>query len=414
MKTVLRSLGCGVMAALLLSACSHHDDPEPPTPPEHGILMYMPWAGSNIYSYFLRNIAGMRQTIIDTKGGGNKGVMVLIADRDNQAHLIHLVYDKKQNTCNNDTIETYRGLTGSDFYSESGMTKFFNDAKASMPTRSYSLIVGCHGMGWLPIDARNDYAKPSFAPATGFSKPLYRNDQEGTYIEREILTRYIGEGNNPEYMAEIPTLAKAVSNAFGHTDYILFDDCYMMNVEVAYDLKDVTDYLIGSTCEVMIEGMPYDQVGIHLLSADYEQVVEVFHDWYSAYRNPYGTLAVTKTSELEQLASVMRQINAQHQFVPDSILNVQKLDGFDPVVFYDMKSYVKRLCADDTSMFEQFEQHLQRAVPYARCTDQYYSARTRRSYVIREFSGITISDPSWSYAAREKEQTAWWKATHTE
>ena len=378
--------------------------------------MYMPWAGNNIYSYFLRNIAGMRQTIIDTQGGGNKRVMVLIADNDSRAHLIHLKYEylknEKKYDCVNDTIETYEYLNGQSFYSETGMAELFRKAKASMQANSYALIVGCHGMGWLPIDARTDYAKPSHAPR--FSKSLYHSDNDGTPIDREILTRYIGEGSNPEYMAEIPTLATAIRNSFGHADYILFDDCYMMNIEVAYDLKDVTDYLIGSTCEVMIEGMPYNKVGRYLLTGDYEQVVNEFHTWYSSYRNPYGTLAVTKTSEVEQMASIMRQINTTHEWVADSIRTVQHLDGFDPVVFFDMKSYVKRLCADDTPLFNQFEQQLNRMVPYAKATKQYYSARSMRAYNITEFSGITISDPSFSYATRKKTETAWWKATHAD
>ena len=42
--------------------------------------------------------------------------------------------------------------------------------------------------------------------------------------------------------------------------FIMFDDCYMSSMEVAYDLKDVTDYIIASTSEVMAYGMPYEKV----------------------------------------------------------------------------------------------------------------------------------------------------------
>lgn len=398
-----------VTAVSLLTACHNNESASQETF-EQVVLMYMPWSGSNIYPYFLRNIAGMRQTIIDMQGGGKKKVMVIIGDRENRAHLIHLRYVKKMNDCVNDTIETYNYLNGQSFYSAEGMASMFNKAKASLRAKKYALIVGCHGMGWIPIDARNDYAKPMFAPGSG--KSLYHNDNEGTPIDREILTRYIGDGYHEDYMAEITTLATAIRNSFGHTDYILFDDCYMMNIEVAYDLKDVTDYLIGSTCEVMIEGMPYDKMGRCLLLDDYEAVVYEFYTWYSSYYNPYGTLAVTKTSEVNQLADIMRQINATHEWVPDSIRTVQRLDGFDPIVFFDMKSYVKRLCADDETLFHQFEQQLNRTVPYARCTPRFYSVLLRRTYSITEFSGITISDPSFSYATRRKEETAWWKATH--
>ena len=316
MKKALITL---VAASSLLTACHHNDEPTPQEPPEQVVFMYMPWAGSNIYPYFLRNIAGMRQAITDMQGGGKKQVLVLIADNGSRAHLIHLKYEyqkkEKKYNCVNDTIETLQYLNGQSFYSAEGMANMFNKAKAAMPANRYSLIVGCHSMGWLPIDARTDYAKPMFAPS--FSK--YHNDNEGTPIDREILTRYIGDGVHEDYMAEIPTVATAIRNSFGHMDYILFDDCYMMNIEVAYDLKDVTNYLIASTCEVMIEGMPYNKIGRYLLTGDYEQVVNEFYTHYSAYRNPYGTLAVTKTSEVEQLASVMRQINATHEWVPDSI-----------------------------------------------------------------------------------------------
>lgn len=44
-------------------------------------------------------------------------------------------------------------------------------------------------------------------------------------------------------------------------EYILFDDCYMSSVEVAYELKEATRFLIASTSEMMAYGMPYATVG---------------------------------------------------------------------------------------------------------------------------------------------------------
>ena len=52
-----------------------------------------------------------------------------------------------------------------------------------------------------------------------------------------------------------------------HMDYILFDDCYMSSVEVAHALRHVTDYLIGSTSEIMAYGFPYALAGKHMLGA---------------------------------------------------------------------------------------------------------------------------------------------------
>ena len=63
-------------------------------------------------------------------------------------------------------------------------------------------------------------------------------------------------------------------------EYILFDDCYMSSIEVAYELKDVADYLIASTCEVMAYGMPYATMGKHLLGTpDYRAICDDFYDF---------------------------------------------------------------------------------------------------------------------------------------
>lgn len=60
-------------------------------------------------------------------------------------------------------------------------------------------------------------------------------------------------------------------------EYILFDDCYMSSIEVAYELKDVTKYLIGSTSEMMAYGMPYAAIGEYLLgNPDYQSDVKNF------------------------------------------------------------------------------------------------------------------------------------------
>lgn len=67
-------------------------------------------------------------------------------------------------------------------------------------------------------------------------------------------------------------------------EYILFDDCYMASVEVAYDLKEVTDYLIASPCEIMAYGMPYAEIGPHLLGkVDYESICDAFYEFYKNY-----------------------------------------------------------------------------------------------------------------------------------
>ena len=80
-----------------------------------------------------------------------------------------------------------------------------------------------------------------------------------------------------------------------------------------------------------------------------------------------------------------------------------------------MKDYVVHLCKNN-DMLNDFSADLQAAVKSTVHTDSVYSALYPFSgkYIkIKQFSGITISDPSInSVALKGKEKTAWWKATH--
>lgn len=70
-------------------------------------------------------------------------------------------------------------------------------------------------------------------------------------------------------------------------EYILFDDCYMSSIEVAYALKDVTDYLIGSTSEVMAYGMPYAEIGQYLIGkVDYAGICDGFYSFIPLIAHP--------------------------------------------------------------------------------------------------------------------------------
>ena len=58
------------------------------------------------------------------------------------------------------------------------------------------------------------------------------------------MTRYFG-GVTSDDQTDISTLADAISDAGLKMEFILFDDCYMSSVEVAYDLRHVTGHIIA-------------------------------------------------------------------------------------------------------------------------------------------------------------------------
>lgn len=367
---------------------------------EKTLFMYFPWS-NNLTSYFETNIADM-ETAIAQHGLRDERVLVYFASTSVEGRLFEITCDG-DHACRRVTLKEYTDppLTTAD-----GLASLLNDVRTFAPASTYAMTIGCHGMGWVPVSVnRSRAASP------------YKYHWENT---DGLLTRYFG-GTSPVYQTDITTLAEALQLAGLHMDYILFDDCYMAAVEVAYDLRKVTDFLIASTCEMMAYGLPYAQIGQYLLGdPDYEAICNGFIDFYSAYPTPCGTLSVTDCARLDDLAALMKEINTRCTYTGHAESELQDLDGYNPTIYYDFADYVHHLC-DDPALTATFDNLLSAIVTHKVCTETYYTnlsgAGTDGSgtYPIRTYSGLTVSDPSTGHplaTLTQKQNTAWWKATH--
>lgn len=379
---------CLIALALLFASCENE---EPERINEKTLFMYLPWS-SNLTGHFYTNISDMEECI-SRKGLNNEKVIVFISTDDTEATMFEIIY--KKGKCERKTLKNY---TNPSFTTSEGITSILNDMKTFAPAHTYAMTVGSHGMGWLPVDNTR---------ARSVSDIKKHWEYEGV-----PLTRYFG-GTTREYQTDVSAFALGIADAGIKMEYILFDDCYMSSIEVAYELKDVTGYLIGSTSEMMAYGMPYATVGGYLLGKpDYEAICDEFYAFYSMYKYPYGTLAVTDCSELDNMAAIMKEINSRYVFDNSLTGSIQRLDGYTPVIFFDYGDYVERLCKEDPILLNEFREQLNRTVPYKTKTEKFYSAVTRSATPIRTFSGITTSDPSSNPVAASKEDTKWYKVTH--
>lgn len=355
------------------------------------LFMYLPWS-SNLTSYFYNNVSDMEKCIMMKRGLTNEKVIVFISTSSTEAVMFEIVYSDGE--CKREILKKYKSPP---FTTADGITAILNDVKTFAPAPIYAMIIGCHGMGWLPVNEMKVRSVP----------------QMKMYWEYQgvPLTRYFG-GLTAEYQTNISSLATGIANADMKMEYILFDDCYMSSIEVAYELKDVTKYLIGSTSEMMAYGMPYATIGEYLLgNPDYQLICKGFYDFYSTYDiMPCGTLAVTDCSELENMANIMKSINDKYTFDTSLRGNIQRLDGYSPVIFYDFADYVTSLCSDPI-LLRQFREQLNRLVPYKTHTENFYSM-AKGVIHIDTFCGITTSDPSYNPMATPKENTLWYIATH--
>ncbi len=368
------------------------------------VFVYMPWSGSQtssgLYSYLKVNLDSIERAIIANGGLNNSRLMVFLSTRYNQATLYEVKYvgDSIVHT----TVNEY---TDHSYTTQEGLTSLLNDVISYAPALNYAMIIGGHGCGWTYKDDWENY--PTRAAA-------FKNKLEcPAWIP---MSRFFGSVADNDYATDIETLADAITSAGVKMQYIMFDDCYMANVETAYALREASNFLIASTSEVMAVGMPYARIWTYLASATpgYNSIVSEFYDYYSNYTYPYGALSVIDCREMEGLASIMKEINAEYTFDETYRNSVQVLDGFSPTLFYDLGSYVETLNISN-SMKLRFETQLSAVVRAAQSTEYVYTAFKNKDNTIpvNEFSGITISDISTHNVANKgKEKTEWWAATH--
>lgn len=374
-----------LFSILVLASCGGNDDPvEPvdpfvPTKTKNTVFVFMPYTGySSIYSFLNKNLDDMEQAIVKEKGLGNSQILVFISESIKTSHLVKIGYNKGK--CRRDTLNTY---TSYDYTTPDGIASLLTSVKQWAPADNYSMIIGCHGEGWMPK-------------------------------EQTKQRRYFGGSAIP---IDISDFNEGIKNAGMKMNYILFDDCYMSGIEVAYQLREAANYLIASTSEMMGYGMPYHKILKYLLAdnPDYEAVCSDFTSFYKTFSMPYGTIAVTDLGYTEEMASFMKSINSTHTFDLDKIDDVQDLDvaHFNPTVYFDLGSYLRVLCGDDAATYTEAANLLKKLVPYKGTTGMIYSWAGQKSLKLKEYSGLTVSDPSINAKAIEtKKQTAWWKATH--
>ena len=195
MKKLLSAILIAI-AVITMASCGkaeNSDNPKPPVTAEKTIFVFMPYSGNSgsLYYYFLTNIGDMERAIAENGGLGNTHLIVFIAKNGNVGNLINITYNGKR--CVRDTVATYTSPT---YLTTEGRTALLGQVKVYAPAKTYAMIVGCHGEGWLPSNGK-----------------------------KNVATRFFG-GTSPEYQIEIPDFAKAITNAGMKMQFILFDDCY--------------------------------------------------------------------------------------------------------------------------------------------------------------------------------------------
>lgn len=422
MKKLFTLLICTFSLLLCFSSCSGEaEDVESVN--KQTILVFMPWAGgigagsSGLYNFFLQNIDSISQGIKDQKGLNNTRVMLFLSESYNNSILYDLQYDESTKSVKRVAVKNYEGTS---YNSAEGLAEILNEVKTQTKALNYAMIIGAHGCGWTyasdwinyPYRAKGQQGTTSTATTENFSGIQFGTDPNNP------KTRFFGSVSTKDLSLDIETLAAGIKLSGIKMQYILFDACYMGNVEIAYELKDVTNYLLSSSSEIMGAGLPYRTLWKYLNSTtpNYSSIVSSTVNFYKNTSDPYCNLAAIDCRQIDNLASVMKDINSQYKFDSTiSLDSIQPLDGFAPNLFFDMKTYVDSLHPSDY-LKEQFTNQLEATVKAAQSTENvitYISSENGKRIKVKSYCGLSISDPSQhSVAVKGREKTGWWKATH--
>ncbi|RHR37955.1 hypothetical protein DWX23_15495 [Parabacteroides sp. AF18-52] len=371
--------------ALLLGSCNKEEIEIPKGTPQRTILAYM-IAGGNLGSDIRANIYQMMKVASDKeRNWGN--LVIYYSENKSKSYLFQIKEDKNGKVIT-DTLRFYENQSA---ILPETMHSVIKETIELFPAKSYGLILSSHGTSWLP---------------TNFSS----------------LRSFGAEGGKN---MEITELNEALEGF--HFDFMLFDACYMSGIECAYELKDKTDYLLGSPTEVLARGFPYEDFlpALFKEKADLEQVTKSFYDYYSDNGwASFGTVSLIKTSELDELAQVVNDIlkeKTEEDIYALPLTDMQILEYLttnEPHMLYDFDDFIKYLASSE--QYERFTTSMEKVVVSKYATPySYYDAlgkfnQSNGPRKIEHFSGLSVfvPQPSLIRLSEWYKRLAWYKAVY--
>lgn len=407
MMRLLRHTLC-LLTLATLAACSKEEPGyNPPALADRTVLLYMP--GQSLSAYYKNNIQGIHTAVTDRALGNGRMLVCWQPEKQTSAVMLEIYYDRNKRRSETKTLKTYDDFNAG---SAADVQRIFADAAELAPAQNYGLIIGCHGKAWIPASGGVlPYSLRSAEP----------DDDVWTTAPGAKTTRSFGDTG---YELDITELASAIETQSFRFDYLIFDDCFMANIETLYDLRRAVDYIVASPCEVMGDGFPYDRIVPHLFEGNgvLSSLEKACWEFWNLYENDWrstiayeqsGCISLAVTAQLDALAKEMRRVTESGKQAFD-IDALQYYKGNVTKLFYDLEHYVT-LCCNDQGVVDDFKARMELAFPVSsrHHTASFYSAYDRRNHSINYYSGVSVSEPEPSprYAA-ENQQTNWYRDTH--
>lgn len=388
-----------LFALLLAVSCHKNDDPEDPAPkPPYGtevgrvVVVYM--AGENsLATYTGRDL---REMLAGTQYMGEDDHLIVYMDNTQNPRIYDLTYYCKDTPIDSlKPVVTYE--TDLNSCSPEVMSEVLDYVKQHYPSESYGLVLWSHASGWIP---------PVPYPYVGGYSAWGAKQRSFGYDN--------GHNNTTDYGGQMSiNELRDVLLQFGNIDFLMFDACFMQNIETAYQLRNCARYIVASPAEIPGPGAPYHTLLKPMFqdSACVEGIVETY---YECYRddNLYGVLlSAVDCHQLERVAQICKTYIQPHKedlinLDYSSVLNYFWWDSYfmyNYPDFYDMQG-VMRAVLTETEYF-LWHAEFQKLFVAQVHTDRWYSAfnRSSQNHVdADQYSGISMHIPLYKYAGRDK------------
>lgn len=412
---MIRRLTIYLLTALTIVSCTK-PEPQPVEQPPHlyfegrqTLVVY--FMGRSLNRWFNQNINDMRTAVASGALPEDCHLIYFIQDKPYEGHIVEITADKKHGW-----VETeHARIDLADEIAPEQVKALVLRMVELAPADEYALLTACHGKGWLPSEADLSYgewSEFSVGKPSGHN-PIWRPREDA------LETRSLGESGKGQYTTALYTVeeyADALEATSIKFRYILFDACFMSNIESLYALRRTADHIVASPCEIMARGVPYHRVLRYMFptvdsEADLGALCKAFYDFYNEeYSVRSGCISTTVCSELEALAAAARRI-AESGTAPSDIdpEALQTYEGAYPHAFFDLRDYMLASCTDET-LREDFMRQLDRTVINRYNTPEFYSVYNAGYNEIASYSGISTSAPSVLYRT-EWNATEWAQAT---
>ncbi|MDR2120450.1 MAG: hypothetical protein LBP64_06215 [Tannerella sp.] len=261
--------------------------------------------------------------------------------------------------------------------------RVLREVVATYPADSYGLIVFSHASGWLPDDALT-------SPRT-----LIEDVPENA---RMSLTGF----------------ASAIPD--GRFDFIVFEACFMAGIEVAYELRNKTKYIVASSAEMLSPGFrdTYEtslnalfkkEAGLTEFAAKAYEVADAkTGDFRSA------TLSVIETKGLLALSNWLRDNISPDGAENVNIEEIQHFNRSSAHLFFDFEDYFSRILKNDGAK-DELKRLIDNCVLYRAATPEFMPSPEYMGFKIEKHSGMTtyIRQSKYPYMNGKYETLEWFK-----